>query len=81
MWNEPDIHDLAVGDSPNDRPMLEASTHALVIRIPGKEQLQLNRDRETTIYSEQFGPQGWATGVTEWLQHIARNETEGNSHG
>ena len=59
-------HDLAIGDSGNDRAMLEAAETALLIRSPVHEFPAL--DRETgVIYSEGFGPAGWSEGVASWL--------------
>lgn len=59
-------HDLAIGDSDNDRPMLEAARSALVIRSPVHDFPPLAKT-DSVIYSRQYGPQGWAEGVAQWL--------------
>lgn len=64
-----DVHDLAIGDSANDRAMLESARHALVIRSPVHGFPPLQR-RDNTRYSQDFGPAGWAEGVLDWLQRL-----------
>lgn len=59
-------HDLAIGDSGNDRAMLEAAETALVVRSPAHGLPSLARS-EGIIYSTGFGPAGWAEGVARWL--------------
>ncbi len=61
------VHDLAIGDSANDCAMLEVAETALVIRSPAHDAPLLQRS-EGLIYSEQFGPAGWAEGVANWLR-------------
>lgn len=61
------IVDLAIGDSGNDVPMLEASQSALLIRSPVQGFPVLKR-QEQVIRSSSFGPAGWAEGVSVWLQ-------------
>ncbi len=60
-------HDLAIGDSGNDRAMLEAAETALVIKSPVHEFPDLERD-SGVIYSEACGPAGWSEGVASWLR-------------
>lgn len=62
------VSDLAIGDSENDVAMLEAAETALVIRSPVNDFPQLKRS-EGVIYSRLFGPEGWAEGVAQWLEH------------
>ena len=61
------INDLAVGDSENDLPMLEATMEALLIRSPSHAFPEVKRD--IGLYkSRNFGPRGWAEGISFWLQ-------------
>ena len=68
-------HDLAVGDSANDCAMLEAAASALVIRSTVHDFPPLQRSKNV-IYSDDFGPAGWAQGVARWLhqQHLQIRE-------
>ena len=59
-------HSLAIGDSRNDCAMLEAAESALVIRSTVHDLPPLKRSRGV-IYSEGYGPAGWAQGVASWL--------------
>jgi mannosyl-3-phosphoglycerate phosphatase family protein len=61
------VHDLAIGDSDNDRPMLEAAETALLIRSPVHDYPLLTK-RDAVIHSREPGPTGWAEGVSYWLQ-------------
>ena len=69
-------HDLAVGDSANDCAMLEAAESALVIRSTVHDFPSLQRT-QGIVYSDDFGPAGWAQGVAHWLHqqqlHIREN--------
>ena len=69
-------HDLAVGDSANDCAMLEAAESALVIRSTVHDFPSLQRT-QGVVYSDDFGPAGWAQGVAHWLHqqqlHIREN--------
>ena len=58
--------DLAAGDSANDCAMLEAAESALVVRSTVHDFPALQRT-QGIIYSEDFGPAGWAQGVANWL--------------
>ncbi len=60
---------IAIGDSHNDREMLDIADHALVIRSPSHGIPSLNRVRNITI-SEKTGPLGWAQGVQRILDEI-----------
>jgi mannosyl-3-phosphoglycerate phosphatase family protein len=60
-------HELAVGDSANDRAMLEAAETALLVRSPVHDFPALERSTGV-IYSRDYGPAGWAEGVARWLQ-------------
>lgn len=61
------IGDLAIGDSANDLAMLEAASAALVVRSPVHDFPTLNR-AAGVHYSRDYGPAGWAEGVTRWLE-------------
>ncbi|PLW81674.1 mannosyl-3-phosphoglycerate phosphatase [Kineobactrum sediminis] len=69
------VHDLAIGDSGNDRDMLEVAETALLIRSPVHPFPALQR-KEGVWHSEAMGPGGWAEGVERWLQryHIEHEE-------
>ena len=61
------MRDLAIGDSGNDVAMLEAAQTALVVRSPVHDYPKLNTTGDV-IYSTEYGPAGWAQGVSQWLQ-------------
>ena len=61
------VHDLAIGDSENDRAMLEVAETALLVRSPVHDFPHLDRGSDGVIYSNAFGPEGWAEGVIKWL--------------
>ncbi|HEY7776391.1 MAG TPA: HAD-IIB family hydrolase [Kineobactrum sp.] len=65
-----DVHDLAIGDSGNDRDMLEAAETALLIRSPVHPFPDLQRS-SGVWRSEAMGPEGWAEGVERWLQRYS----------
>ncbi|QIB66304.1 HAD-IIB family hydrolase [Kineobactrum salinum] len=70
-----DVHDIAIGDSANDCPMLEVAETALLIRSPVHAFPALQRS-EGIWHSSACGPAGWAEGIDRWLQryHIATKE-------
>ncbi|WP_426416650.1 HAD-IIB family hydrolase [Aestuariirhabdus sp. LZHN29] len=49
---------LALGDSDNDRRMLESADISCVVRKPSGEHLKLKR-KQRVLYSEQVGSSGW----------------------
>lgn len=57
---------LALGDSENDREMLEAADMAVVIRNDHGRPVAL--ERSDALYSQASGPQGWADAVVNWLE-------------
>jgi len=61
------VEDLAIGDSANDAPMLEVAGSAVLVRSPVHDYPTLARSRGV-IYSDHYGPEGWAEGVSAWLQ-------------
>lgn len=56
---------LAIGDSPNDRSMLEIADEALVIPNPKRGSLTL--DRPDYKVADAPGPEGWGRSVLEFL--------------
>ena len=62
-------HDLAIGDSGNDCAMLEAAETALLVRSQAHDFPSLARS-EGVIYSNGYGPAGWAEGVALWLSRF-----------
>lgn len=61
------VKDLAIGDSENDCPMLEAAETALLIRSPVHDFPTLAKV-DGVLHSQRYGPAGWAQGVSQWLQ-------------
>lgn len=60
------LHDLAIGDSGNDVPMLEAAETALLVRSPTHDFPPLART-DGVLHSAGLGPAGWCEGVLAWL--------------
>jgi len=52
---------IALGDSPNDLPMLEQADYPIV--IPSGKGGKLNLDRDSVYYATQLGPSGWQEGI------------------
>ena len=61
------VEDLAIGDSENDRAMLEAAKTALLIRSPVNDFPRLTKIGGI-MRSNKMGPAGWSEGVTRWLR-------------
>lgn len=60
---------LAIGDSDNDRAMLETADQALIVRSPVHDPPNLHRKKKAHI-TEQTGPVGWAEGVAMILRSL-----------
>ncbi len=60
---------ISIGDSHNDREMLDMADNALIIRSPVHDLPPLSRIDRVTI-SDALGPQGWAQGVNRILDSI-----------
>ena len=58
---------IALGDSPNDLPMLEQADYAIV--IPSGKDKTLHLDRDSVYYASQPAPYGWSEGITEFLRN------------
>ena len=61
------VDDIALGDSANDCPMLEAAGTAVLIRSPVHDFPALDK-RERVIRTSSCGPAGWSESVAQWLQ-------------
>ncbi|MDZ7853745.1 MAG: HAD hydrolase family protein [Halomonas sp.] len=59
---------LALGDGPNDIPMLETVDQAVVIR--GGHDLNVSPRQPALYRSEATGPLGWAEGVAHWWERV-----------
>lgn len=76
-----DCYTVAIGDGKNDIAMLEAADHALVIRSPVHDPLQLSRP-DCVVVSEGFGPVGWAEGMAFILESLPfSTQNQGKCHG
>lgn len=60
---------LAIGDSQNDISMLEIADQALIIKPLKRKPLKINKRTKVSI-SQEIGPRGWVSGVTDWLQNF-----------
>lgn len=60
---------IALGDSENDKAMLEQADFAAVIRNSDDQHLQLNRNK-SVIYTDQQGPDGWQEAVQEIFHQL-----------
>ena len=69
---------MALGDSENDRPMLEYADYAVVVRSPAHSPPQINA-KHLTITSES-GPQGWNRNVIDLLNKFQLLDN-GYNHG
>lgn len=65
MWNE-EVGIVALGDSPNDLPMLEQANHAIVIPSAKGENLKINNT--SVYYATQLAPYGWQEGIAAFLK-------------
>lgn len=66
---------IALGDSENDRGMLQIADIAVVIRRHDGTHLDYTGTRQT-IYTQQAGPQGWNQAVLEILQQLDRSDRQ-----
>ncbi len=58
---------VALGDSDNDIPMLEAADTAVLVRSPERDYPAVARSAGV-IYTHGSGPVGWAEGISRWLR-------------
>jgi len=78
-----DIKTLAIGDSHNDKAMLEQADYALLIRSPAHSLPEINRDKHLFV-STQLGPKGWSEGVKLILDatlHLYSSDNPRGNHG
>ncbi|MEM8501202.1 MAG: HAD-IIB family hydrolase [Pseudomonadota bacterium] len=66
------FHTIALGDSQNDAPMLEASDTAIIVRSPVKDAPRLQRQIRTQI-SNDCGPLGWSRTLRATLTSLEAN--------
>ena len=60
------VRSIAVGDSENDLPMLEAADHAVVVKNPESVSIEVSPKRgKKIIYTGQAAPAGWVEGVSQ----------------
>ncbi|WP_417508579.1 HAD-IIB family hydrolase [Methylophaga sp.] len=77
------IQTLGIGDSQNDKAMLEQADYALLIRSPVHGLPDIDRTDNLTV-STFFGPKGWAEGVTQIIdakQHSDSFNLPRGNHG
>jgi predicted mannosyl-3-phosphoglycerate phosphatase (HAD superfamily) len=74
------IYSLAIGDSHNDKAMLESADHALIIRSPTHGLPEVNRQNNLTI-STQTGPKGWAEGVNNIIDAALHSDSSQQPRG
>lgn len=67
---------IALGDSQNDREMLEQADYAGVVRRIGGDCLEVNKDPERTIISDLPAPSGWREIMEKFFNQL--NMGEGN---
>ncbi len=67
-WPETDWITVALGDSPNDRKMLESADIAVIIPAAKGPELTLNKTKNVLIPKEK-GPAGWRDAMEEILQN------------
>lgn len=67
VWQE-EVKVIALGDSPNDLPMLEQADYAVV--IPSSKSNKLQLDRDTIFWATQPAPHGWQEGINFCLKNI-----------
>ena len=58
------ITTIAIGDSFNDKPMLELADYALLIKVPNMKTPQL-RKTDNVYHSEKIAPLGWKQTLQE----------------
>lgn len=73
------VADLAIGDSGNDRAMLEVAGSAVLVRSPEHDYPELRRS-SGVMRSLAYGPEGWAEGVSRWLLEQDANDQQHDSN-
>ena len=67
IWQS-EIGIIALGDSPNDLPMLEQADYAVVIPNAKGDKLQL--EQSSAYFASQLAPHGWQEGINFVLEHV-----------
>lgn len=67
IWQE-EIRIIALGDSPNDLPMLEKADYAVI--IPNAKGNKLKLSQTSTYFASQMAPIGWQEGISFVLKHV-----------
>ena len=68
IWQE-EVGIVALGDSPNDLPMLEQANHAIV--IPSAKGDNLKPNNSSVYYAAQPAPYGWEEGIMAFLNNLS----------
>lgn len=71
---------IALGDSPNDIEMLNASDIAVIVRRPDGDTLDC-RGAQQTLVTEQPGPAGWNTAVLQLIDQFTQATPNARPHG
>ena len=66
---------IALGDSPNDKQMLESADIAVLVKSPSSEQCQISR--QPLIRTAAEAPQGWVEGIERALPMLDDNAENG----
>ena len=62
---------IAIGDSENDREMLEAADFSVLVKSSNAHnQIKLKRNDENHIITSSIGPEGWCEGILKVLERI-----------
>lgn len=67
---------IALGDSPNDQPMLDAADIAVVIKSGRSDAINLQRPQQI-IRTELTGPAGWQSAMQQLLAALQNNNESG----
>ncbi len=70
LWQKQNFITLALGDSPNDRKMLEQADYAAIIKQRDNSYLEINKNPERVIYSEHPAPLGWQQAIDQLFAKI-----------
>lgn len=65
------ITTLGLGDGPNDRSLLEATQHAVIIKGAVSDKVTLSLEYHGEVYRTACtGPEGWSEGLSHYLSQI-----------
>ena len=74
-YEKTNIVSIALGDSENDIPMLNASDYPIVILNPSKKTISV--DHTNVKFSKIAGPSGWNNEIIEVLNYLNKNKMVG----